>query len=1429
MLPGGERLRAMPKRRGDGGDFIFDGVDDVSLSNDGGDGMVLVPVTGRSRSRTGSESGDSKGDMVPDTYAGGYGPSSRLQKRLSTLVSPAGPTAPGARSVSINVDQDFAGAGPPPLADVIATAELYRHMNCPRVRVNRNMGQDDDGDKVTQTVAYKKVPINVSVHAFGAYGLGMLLYFKTLRRMAVLFFLLSALAMPGLAIIFSGGDHSSTTRSDGYPWEKFALGNFRDGIPPPANLTAWTIAVEKNKTDAAVAEAMVNGASEAEARANLTGSVCFIGVNCTAPPTRPIWIFGSPQKRSDVSLWLSLIDMVVVLVFSSALYLINGKQKLDVLMYARGKSTNISLFTIKVESFSGAFAGSNSDRVELAEHFEDLFGEVVDVSLHFNDSHLVDLHVVRARLRRLQQQADRYGRSRARLDAAMAKLERKINAARIARGEPQVEAAYVTFENSIDAFQARAAYTPKRRFFFFEERLPQSLCFQGRPIVVRDAPEPSNLIFQNIGIRPWELRVRWLLSLVMTLCTLAVSTGLVYLAQTYQRDLPVYSECPDELTPSEAAGDAQLEGCYCKARGFTSVLFNSNDSTVDGSIDCSDWLSEYVRVRLLSMVVVVSIVFVNLVLRQVVKRVGRFEKHTSLSEEQRSQGVKMFIGLFLNTGVVLLAVNAKDATYAVFDGRFSDFSEEWYNVVGVSIVLTMMFGLLSPQIVGILRLPCHACARRWARRQRTPPWTQARANQAYSGAEWDLWGRYAQLMMTVYVTLMYGAGMPILFVIAAFTFLITYWLDRISFLRLYSIPRRYDHTLAQFAFHVLPWAVLLHSSFALWIYTSPVFDGEYAGVSIGESLLGNIKDRFRTRNVPLPAVAQFLAACVYLPVAWLFGWHRVDPGLQSVARAVHFSQAHKSHKLESYRRSEQPKFRDAFMRTPSFSQLPVEMPLTQSAEQAEARKHRESCFSPGSASKPTRRLGKLAEWTRPKRGAAREQERQRESVSSRRAPSTSRSGDRRSGSKSSGGNRSSDGKHTRNREQGRERDRDRRGSADRGDRDRGRDRDRDRRGSAGRDDRDRGRDRDAGRDGGRDGGRDARRDRDRTRRATAVDFGTGRGNGTDKGTRRNQVAPSPAEEYSDPDRDRERRTRRGSAPVGAGISISAPLKVKPGAEKKPAADERSDRPGFERAATSPTSRKDQERSTLEEELLAECGLADLPALPDGGDDPAKRVRENHDRLEAELLAEAGVTGDGDRGADHRDADVGQRDTSQPLLRPDRKRKPKQGRYRRVLDETKISGEPEADGKSNRTGGPHSMARQGSVPQMLARVGSFVGTLLDGDHDADGARAIDSGRQTVSQVPRAILRRLRDAEDDGGGDRRRRRRRKKSLFGGGDEADDLLEAMLSEQLQADGGGDGADEDAVSKCVRCGEMLAIPLAQVDSGNVFACPHCDTEFAA
>lgn len=86
----------------------------------------------------------------------------------------------------------------------------------------------------------------------------------------------------------------------------------------------------------------------------------------------------------------------------------------------------------------------------------------------------------------------------------------------------------------------------------------------------------------------------------------------------------------------------------------------------------------------------------------------------------------------------------------------------------------------------------------------------------YSGGEFDIAGRYATVIMTIYVTFTFGLALPILFFYAGLTFLNFYVTDTIALYYFYKkVPETSDRLIMQVR-KVLMWSPLILFGFGYW-------------------------------------------------------------------------------------------------------------------------------------------------------------------------------------------------------------------------------------------------------------------------------------------------------------------------------------------------------------------------------------------------------------------------------------------------------------------------------------------------------------------------------------------------------------------------------------------------------------------------------------
>jgi len=80
--------------------------------------------------------------------------------------------------------------------------------------------------------------------------------------------------------------------------------------------------------------------------------------------------------------------------------------------------------------------------------------------------------------------------------------------------------------------------------------------------------------------------------------------------------------------------------------------------------------------------------------------------------------------------------------------------------------------------------------------------------------------RYANMMTVTFVVMMYGSGMPILYVVAALFYFVAYWVDKTIFFKCYQKPETTDMTIIHGTIDMLFFAVALHLIGGVLMYSN---------------------------------------------------------------------------------------------------------------------------------------------------------------------------------------------------------------------------------------------------------------------------------------------------------------------------------------------------------------------------------------------------------------------------------------------------------------------------------------------------------------------------------------------------------------------------------------------------------------------------------
>jgi len=391
--------------------------------------------------------------------------------------------------------------------------------------------------------------------------------------------------------------------------------------------------------------------------------------------------------------------------------------------------------------------------------------------------------------------------------------------------------AFVTFESERGFVKAVSAYQMSwtRRFFgacFY----PKRLRFKGRALTVGPAPEPSTIIWENLEFSSRKRFFRKCLTNAVGLLAILLSVTFTFLARDFQSKALESSSAPcprgfDALSPRRQydiiVNDSSLSHCYC------SVLPAMQQGREEV---CFDYVQSKFRGSAMSYGAGFMVVFMNSFLTWLMDTAGKFERHQSLDAMEESIMTRVFFLKFINTGCLVLLYNQKWLQNLVnvrFESDDADFGVKWYETGGISMIIVMVMSVISPHVSPMLKYFKFKANVRKIERHLTENketdenykiwYTQEDLNKQYLGPHFRLTYRYTQILVNFYICWMYATGMPIMPLIGAASFYMSYWVDKFLFCNFYRIPPRYADNMGKTSTNLVGFAVLVHLVMSLWI------------------------------------------------------------------------------------------------------------------------------------------------------------------------------------------------------------------------------------------------------------------------------------------------------------------------------------------------------------------------------------------------------------------------------------------------------------------------------------------------------------------------------------------------------------------------------------------------------------------------------------
>lgn len=475
------------------------------------------------------------------------------------------------------------------------------------------------------------------------------------------------------------------------------------------------------------------------------------------------------------------------------------------------------------------------------------------------------------------------------LDEKNAQLGAKIKAMNMkleeeTHSEPLV--AFVTFEEKIGALVAKSLYTVSWFSYICMEVKHK---FKGCRLRIAPAPEPSTIIWENLNFTHWDrMKRRWRTAFVAGILILVsfiarlVSTIVARSADGAAGN----GVCPNtfvdytvEEQQAAVTADPQILHCYCDN---VPIQNQQNDPY------CRSYFQANVRALGITYGASFMVVAINMGLQFAVKKFADYEKHHSIDSKGKSIFGRLFLLYTVNTAVVyLIQINTKDLGFIQQMTGYApattlvNFTADWYAAIAGAIIIVQ---ITTPLAILGNNLYAYYCFKSKIHKARADPLyalTQDELNLLHLGPVFSLPVTYAQQLASFTVCLFFSTGIPVLNVIAFFSFFFTYFVEKFLFLNYYRTPPRYNTAISQEATRMIPWIVVAHLMMSIWTLsidgifaltassnTNITSSAEVAAASKSNSFVANLITTVTTEQI-FPIFMLLVVVMVALVLEWL--------------------------------------------------------------------------------------------------------------------------------------------------------------------------------------------------------------------------------------------------------------------------------------------------------------------------------------------------------------------------------------------------------------------------------------------------------------------------------------------------------------------------------------------------------------------------------
>ena len=216
-------------------------------------------------------------------------------------------------------------------------------------------------------------------------------------------------------------------------------------------------------------------------------------------------------------------------------------------------------------------------------------------------------------------------------------------------------------------------------------------------------------------------------------------------------------------------------------------------------------------------VATIIVVVINQVLKRGIRAFAPFGKAHTIEVEMVSTALSVYICQCLNTAILMLVIRSNFWIFGSLPGEHYDtVNAKWYATVATPLIQTMIIQFLTPPCIHISMHAFGGCKRSCACRAKT----QNLLNAAMAPTSFEIAAGYGEILLAATVTLIFGAGVPLLYHVAAVGFGLRYIVEQWVIVRVAKRPPLYSKHLFESFDEVFALLLLVHAAMAVYFMSS---------------------------------------------------------------------------------------------------------------------------------------------------------------------------------------------------------------------------------------------------------------------------------------------------------------------------------------------------------------------------------------------------------------------------------------------------------------------------------------------------------------------------------------------------------------------------------------------------------------------------------